>query len=161
MPWGRATAASFSRACALRFSTVPTTPSCLPSTVATWQVPCLIVITLLSVSHPAQFIHLRHLPGPSWHEFASPIFQKTQSKNSFLRRAALHEEEYLAGSSVLLASLYLTVQETPPRAIAQREANGCPLQCCLSLRRKGSDSGRVNRQWKVHTSHFLPVIGEN
>lgn len=73
------------RAHALQFSTVPTAPSRLPSTMATRQAPFLIVITLLSVSHPAQFIHLRHLPGTPWHEFAPPppSFRKPSRKTHF------------------------------------------------------------------------------
>lgn len=59
-----------------QYSVVLTTPSCLPNTVATWQVSFLIVITLLSVLHPAPFIYLHHLPGPSWHEFACPVLLK-------------------------------------------------------------------------------------
>ena len=75
------------RACALQFSTVPTAPCCLPNTMATWQAPFLIVITLLSVSHPAQFIHLHHLPGTSWHEFAPPppSFRKASLKTHFYK----------------------------------------------------------------------------
>lgn len=73
------------RAHALQFSTVPTAPSRLPSTMATRQAPFLIVITLLSVSHPTQFIHLRHLPGTPWHEFAPPppSFRKPSRKTHF------------------------------------------------------------------------------
>lgn len=75
-----------------------------------WHVPFLIVITPLSVSHPAQSIHSHHLPGLSWHERASPILQKSPSQNSLLRSAARHAEEWLPGSLPLPSA----TRETPP-----------------------------------------------
>lgn len=76
LAWGWATAAPLNRAHTGPYFVVLPTPSCLPNTVTAWQVSFLIVITLSSVLHPVPFIHLHHLPGPFWHEFASPVFLK-------------------------------------------------------------------------------------